>query len=325
MGYLARIVYFLVAPFVLVVISQLLPISGMILDLIITLAVFLFVERLEHASLGGMPLARILERRMRFRDYYRENPPRWFLYYALYPLLFPYWLFHRKARQEFLLYRGYTVLSLVLLVITNLVHYFRFWWPDIPFGRFVPSVFALLLMQLLIVMMFLMPIATTVVSYKLQGRAWALRGLALVALLGVGLAYLGISSWRQSHPPLLVSDRAYRRAEALPERALEVKQAALLAAQRALTPKDIEPDGLILGETLSTARHTMTTFFREDEVTCFFLWTPSPDNPELLVLFFMKGARLRDWLGLRADGQWVTEEEVLPAGALQAMESASKS
>ena len=72
-----------------------------------------------------LDLAQLVERiarnQLRFEAFYREHPPRMFVYYAFYPLLFPYWLINRRAREEFGLYRGFTIFGVVLLDSQNRV------------------------------------------------------------------------------------------------------------------------------------------------------------------------------------------------------------
>jgi len=57
----------------------------------------------------------LLKEAFAFESYYREQRPRPFAYYLVYPLLFPYWLVNREARQEFLMFRGYTLASFLIL------------------------------------------------------------------------------------------------------------------------------------------------------------------------------------------------------------------
>ena len=52
-----------------------------------------------------------------FERFYRENPPKPFVYYLFYPLLLPYWLLNRTARRELLLYRGLTVVGFFMLEV----------------------------------------------------------------------------------------------------------------------------------------------------------------------------------------------------------------
>lgn len=319
-------IYFLVVPFILVVISQILPVSGVIINLLITLVIFLSAEVLERRSISGVPLLRLFGRGLRFRDYYARRPPRPFLYYVFYPLLAPYWLWNREARQELLLYRNYTLLGLFLVVFGSVLRYLRFWWPDIPVGEFIPVALASLFFELIVIVLFLMPIATTIVSYKLQGRSRELVGLLLAALVGGGLAVLGMSKWRSARLPAVVVDRAAARDRALPERAGEAKQAALTAAWAALArePSWRAADGFVLGPPLEEARRALLSTFREEEAACFFLWSPPEASPPLLVIFLDEGKRGQVWLGLDAAGRWLTQEAELPAGALEAMSEAAR-
>ena len=76
-------------------------------------------------------LAWLLSEALAFEAHYRERMPRAFIYYVFYPLLFPYWLFVREARREFLMYRSYTLFGLLLLLASLVWQYFSAWAPDL--------------------------------------------------------------------------------------------------------------------------------------------------------------------------------------------------
>src|SRR5207244_3285400 len=126
----------------------------------LALMVFVLGEAIRSKAERYRWLAAILRRPLAFEAYYRTNPPRRFLYYVLYPLLFPYWLINRDARAEFLLFKGYTAPTLAILVISSTYQFFFFWQPELGFAKFLPTVVATFAIESLIVLAFLMPVAT---------------------------------------------------------------------------------------------------------------------------------------------------------------------
>lgn len=73
---------------------------------------------------------------LKFEDFYKQHPPRSFLYYVFYPFLFPYWLSQPVPRREFGLYRGLTTVGLLILVGGAGWDFYRKWYPEVPFQPF---------------------------------------------------------------------------------------------------------------------------------------------------------------------------------------------
>jgi len=104
--FVLRLLFFAGAPWLILYLALAYPLTGALIN------VARRAPGLLHRSLGqpnrrALPLVgRLLRRQLAFETYYRKRPPRPFLYYVFYPLLFPYWLINREARSEFLLFKG---------------------------------------------------------------------------------------------------------------------------------------------------------------------------------------------------------------------------
>src|ERR1700753_327368 len=113
--FIARLAFFALAPFVIVLAAELFPVRGALIDVGLAMSVFLLGEAPRKFASRFRLLGLVLKEAFAFEVYYRERRPRPFLYYLAYPLLFPYWLFNREAREEFLMFRGYTLYSFLVL------------------------------------------------------------------------------------------------------------------------------------------------------------------------------------------------------------------
>jgi hypothetical protein len=323
---LFRTIYFCVVPFVLVAASIVFPMTGVLINVALSTIVFLLAERMEGVYIGKVPLTKVFGKQLKFRTYYQENPPRSFWYYVAYPIILPYILFNKKARQEFLLYRGYALFNLVLLIGANTVQYFRFWYPGISFKAFVPIVIAGLVLEALLVSMFVVPMSTTIIAYKLQGKDAELKRLFKFAVVSLAIGLLGVWGLRTKKPLWVVTERTHLRVKEHPEEATATKKAALQKAQTLLAqnPKDILADGFVVGTTIDEVRKSMEGFFLPDETKVFYLWVYPPKNPTTIVIYPAHAGTIGPWLGLSTSGQWLTKEEELPKDALFLMEKALK-
>ena len=107
--YVLRLAFFAFVPFMVVLLAMLVPMGAAIANMVLALGAFFFGEVLVGAAEKRPWLKRVLRRQLAFEAYYREHPPRPFLYYVFYPFLLPYWLVVAPARREFLLFKGYTL------------------------------------------------------------------------------------------------------------------------------------------------------------------------------------------------------------------------
>src|SRR5262249_31904303 len=157
-----------------------------------------------------------------------------FLYYVAYPLLLPYWLLHKEARREFLLFKGYTIVSLLVLLGSVAVQFVLYWPPELGLWDFAPVVAITLGIEMLLVLGLLMPIATTVLGLHRALRRGRLMALLAVALLSSTLAIVRIARRRDPVVSYSTRERVRLRSKASPRRAREAQLAALKAAWSAM-------------------------------------------------------------------------------------------
>ena len=301
--------------------------GGAIVNVGLALAFFLFAEALRARAPKTGIFATFVRGQLRFDDYYRENPPKPFLFYVFYPLLFPYWLIVGKARREFILFKGYTILSFAILIVTTVIQYIRFWPPDLGLKSFAP-IFALTLgLETLVVLALLMPITTTVIGYHLQKR----RALLFV-LLAVGVTSTGVEIARlvRKRDPIVSMSTRFRlqsRTDTSKSKAQKAQHAALATALplvMAGRSKIVEGDGKVEGEPLDRAHDALHAFYKDDEAFAFDLWASPRKNPQALVLYVESyRGRPAIWMAVDAKGREIRDMRKLPRGALDSMKHAA--
>jgi hypothetical protein len=97
LDFLLRLAFFSTAPLLLVRIAALFPMTGALAQIALTLIVFFAAEAVRRVGERSRLARLVLSSQLEFEAYYLEHPPRPFLYYVLYPLLFPYWLAVRRV------------------------------------------------------------------------------------------------------------------------------------------------------------------------------------------------------------------------------------
>lgn len=271
LDFLLRVAFFLAVPRAIAILAGIFPIYGIVINVGVALVVFYVAHRVRAIPI----LSRVLGRALRFEAYYREHAPKPFLYYVFFPFLFPYWLSVRSARQEVNVYRPFSGVPAVVLVGLNAWQYFARYRPEIPFKLFALAAGIKLLVELVVVMCFLMPVATSVITYEQQKKPWHLR-----ALFGAFVVSLALTiGWHFAYPrlvaPLEVQQRALWRTEYAGRRAHD----ALLAASK-LALDDVVEDGRIPeelvdewieGEVLEETQERLEAFYRPDEASGFKL------------------------------------------------------
>src|SRR3954453_20726915 len=90
--YALRLAFFVTVPWILVVIAQLVPMTAALANMLLALFAFFFGEVVRRRIEKTSWLPRMLRRQLDFEAYYKEHPPKPFVYYLFYPLLFPYWI-----------------------------------------------------------------------------------------------------------------------------------------------------------------------------------------------------------------------------------------
>jgi hypothetical protein len=324
---LLRLVFFATAPRLLVFIAMLFPITGAVVQIGLALCVFLAGEAIRRATGGSARLRALLASQLAFEAYYREHPPRPFVYYVLYPLLFPYWLTVRDARREFLLYKGYTLLSLALMLALLLVQYAHAFPPELGLRAFAPLAAGSLAVETAVVLMFLMPIVTSVVHFHRLHAPRRLALLLLAAAISTGTAIARLERRRDPIVSYAARVRLRLRSEASPVKAMAAQTRALAAAWNVLSNElaGVDRDGKVEDQPLMAVHDALESFYKDDEANAFDLWYSRQGARKLLVLYFESHrGHAPIWLARDETGAMVTDAKRLPAGAFRAMRHASR-
>jgi len=257
-----------------------------------------------------------------YEAYYREHPPRPFLYYVFYPLLAPYWLFQPEARREFLLFKGYTLASFGLLVLSLAVQFLVSFPPELGPSEFLPIAAGTFAIETAVVLMFLMPIVTTVVHYHRRREPRLLGVLLLVGIVSSSLAIARLERRRDPVVSFATRSRVRMRTAAKPKAAETAQIAALHAAWKTL-PKDkqdVDHDGKLEADVLDAAHEALVPFYKNDEANAFDLWYTHSAKTGLVVLYFeARGKNDPIWLAMTSAGAVTHDAKQLPKGAFNAM------
>ncbi|MDB4946150.1 MAG: hypothetical protein JWP97_5684 [Labilithrix sp.] len=321
--YLFRVAFFAAAPFGIVVLASLVPMTAAIANIVLALLAFFFGEVLrKHAERRGW-LGRILRRQLAFEAYYRERAPQPFIYYVFYPLLFPYWLTVREARRELWLFKGYTFLTFGVALVSGVHRYLVDYQPDIGFRTFVVSFAIGLGIEALAVIMFLMPITTTVVALHKKAQHGRLVLLLVTALVSAGYAVTVLALRHRTFPSLETRQRVAERSKAQRKKAEATMDTALRSAWQARRLHGLErdSDGTVDGAPLDVAREKLATFYRPDEASAFELWATARADRSPLMVLYAEGPRHGRpvFRAMRPDGTIVARGRDLPKSALAVM------
>ena len=328
LDFVLRLAFFAVAPPVIVLLTALFPMGGAIVNVGLGIVFFLFAEALrERAHQKGL-LASFVRSQLRFDEYYRTHPPKPFLFYVFYPLLFPYWLIVSHARREFWLFKGYTIVSLVILLVTTGVQYVRYWPPELGLAAFAPVLGITLALEALVVLSLLMPISTTVIKYHLGGQRALLYVLLFVATASTGYEIAKLSSKRDPIVSVATRMRVQQRTDVAKDRAKKAQRAALATALPLVLAgrsRIVEGDGKVEGEPLDRAHEALHAFYKEDEAFAFDLWAAPRKSPQVLVLYVESyRGKPAVWLAVDAKGHEIRDPKKLPRGALDQMKQAAE-
>lgn len=323
--FVLRLSFFLVAPFAIVIAASLFPVGGVLADLVAALVVLFLGEAARRWSERSRWVALLLSLTMSFERYYKEHPPRPFLYYLFYPLCLPYWLVNRNARREFWMYRGYSLGAFLLVVATLVWQYYARWRPELGWREFVIPLALTLIAETLLVFCLLMPIGTTVIWYHMSQKRRRLVVLLFVGLLSTAAAIAYIYQKRDPVISFMTRERVGLRTAAAPRKAHRVMlQAARAGWRETVTRKQVEGDGKVEGVPLDKARTALGAFYKPDEASAFALWASPRKNPRILVMYFEaeKGKR-PIWVAIGSDGSEIRSPSNLPPGAFNAMRRAA--
>lgn len=325
--FLARAVFFAAAPWAIVPMTTLFPVYGALYGVVAMLLVFAFGEAVSARAESSWVLRWVLRRELRAQAFYVEHSPKPFAYYVFYPLLFPYWLWNREARQEFWLFKGYTLVSLAVMTASIWYQYRVNWQPDLRLHDYLPIIGLTLAIETVLVLSLLMPMATTVIALEKGGKRWRLAVLLLLAAASTLTLLVVLSRRRDPIVSYATRERVKLRTAHDRARAHGVRLEAARAAMRNLLidQSQFEGDGKVLGEPLETTRVALQHFYKRDETYAFDLWASPRSKPEVLVLYVEKrGSREVLWTAVNRKGEEIKEAKKLPKGAFRAMRLAAE-
>src|SRR5262249_6604320 len=158
---------------------------------------------------------------------------------------FPYWLWVREARREFLIYKGYSVATFLWLVGSLVFQYYRAFPPELGLKAFVPLALGSFVVESAVVLMFLMPIVTSVVHFHTNKAPHRLAALLVVGFLSMGAALVRIEARRDPVVSYATRTRVRLRTAARPTQANDTLTKGLRAAWAALPSNkgDVDTDG----------------------------------------------------------------------------------
>jgi hypothetical protein len=322
----SRLVFFAFAPIAIMFAAALFPVTGTLVSVAVTLIVLLLGEAVRERATRWPWLTRLFARQLTLEAYYRLRPPRPFLYYVFYPLLLPYWLVNRDARREFVLFKGFTLSSVAILIASVVAEYYLSWRPELGVKEYLPVVAITLAIEMILVLALLMPIATTVIGLHQSLRRGRLAVLLLVAIVSTGIAIGRLARRRDPIVSFAARERVFLRSRSARALAREVELAALRTAWTRSTSiaASVEGDGKVEGDPLDAAREVLERFFKTDEAYAFDLWASPRKRPDILVLYF-EARRRRDpiWVALKRNGDEIRDPKLLPSGAYAAMKHAA--
>ncbi|MFI5300203.1 MAG: hypothetical protein ACHREM_19110 [Polyangiales bacterium] len=328
-----RLAFFAIAPLIVFLAELLVPITGTLFNLAIAVVAFFFAETLAGFAEKNRLVAALTKRPLAFAAYYRDHPPRPFLYYVFYPLLFPYWLSNGPARKEFILYKGYTFASLGILTLSGAHQYFTMWRPELGPRAFGWTFVLTFVVDFVLVLMVLMPMATTIVGFHLAGRRGSLRLLLAVAGLSIASASAYYAHKRHGVVSVATAERMWLRGRVAPNKTKLVMTRALVHAWNETFHGDAEfvPEAKgeveVAGAPVEIVRGTLGLYFRDDETFCFHLIAVNRRGFKRMLVLYGDPVSLNPkskkqpmvWLALDEDGGITNDPRDLPKDGLAVM------
>jgi hypothetical protein len=324
--YALRLAFFAVVPALVMLLDQLVPMTAALVNIGLALGVFFFGEVLRRHASRRSWLGTLLRRHLAFEAFYREHPPKPFVYYLAYPLLFPYWLWVKRAREEFLLFKGYTLATLSLLAVGGVYRLVFVYAPELGPKHFVAPFVIGFVIESAAVLTLIMPMTTSVVALHRCGQRRRLVALLAVGLVSAAASGVLLGLRHRAYPSLETRYRVGHRSLVNKQQAEHTMTAALQVAwkKRREGAWGREDDGLLTGPALDAARKALERFYRGDEAGAFELWTSArSDRLQIIVLYAegpKRGGRGKPvFLAMRADGTVVRRMADVPKEARRMM------
>lgn len=324
---LVRLAFFAIVPFLATRVSAAFPMTGVLVNIALALAVFVFAEAVRRRAERSRILRFVARRQLAFEEHYRAHPPGPFVYYLLSPILFPYWLLQREARREVLLYNDLTIGGSTILLVGGLVDFFRNWQPQLGVARFLQVWALLFAVQAACTLVFVVPVATTIVKLHNERRFRALWLLLAVGVVSAGVAIHDLGRKRAPVVSWVTTERTRLRTDAQPAAARAAQMAALEAVRT--HPEELsrstDKRGWVEDDSLDRAEEALAAFYKDDETYAFSLHASPPEAPKVLVLQCHLGpGRASIWRAIRMDGQEVRSQGDLPEGIVGLPRKASR-
>jgi hypothetical protein len=324
--FVVRLVFFGAAPFVIAFLAAVFPITGALVQIALALAVFFTAEAARKLASRNRLVGFLIGTQLEFEAYYREHKPYPFFYYVFYPLLFPYWLAVQRARREFWLYKGYTLASLVLLLASLVYQFVTKFPPELGLRDFWPIALGTFAVECIVVLVFLMPIVTTVVTFHQMGAPRRLAALLVVGGLSVTAAVVVLERKRDPIVSYATRTRARLRTKKDGPHAVHAQTSALESAWKVLASdrSGVDRDGKVEGAALDAAHQALEPFYKHDEAFAFDLWLTRNKQGQTLVIYFEARDRKPPiWLSMESNGSVTNDSKRLPRGAFVAMKHAA--
>lgn len=319
LDFVMRLVFFATVPYLATRVAVVFPMLGVVVNVAFTLVVFAFAEATREQAERSWIVRRVVARRLAFEAFYREHPPRPFLFYVFYPLLLPYVLSRPLARQELLLYRGLTGGGVAILAAAAVFDFVEHWRPELGFLPFITVWVMLFAIQTLALFVFLLPISTTVVKFHSERRFPELWVLFAAAALSVSVALVQLVQRRGHIVSWVTTHRAALRTRAQPEAARAAQLDALhaVAGDVAELRASTDAAGWVEGDSGQVAEDRLALFYKRDEAYAFSLHALPAGAPEVIVLqCWIPGDGRPIWKAIKTTGVEITDPRELPKGVL---------
>jgi hypothetical protein len=319
LDFAVRFVFFATMPYLATRVAVVFPMLGVVINVALTLVVFAFAEAMRERSARSRILEKAVARRLAFETYYRENPPRPFLFYVFYPLLLPYVLSKPVMRQELLLYRGLTGGGVAILAAASAFDFYEHWLPELGFLPFITVWVMLFAVQTLALFVFLLPISTTVVKFHSERRLTELWVLFAAAAISVSIAIVQLVQKRGHIVSWVTTHRVALRTRAQPDAARAAQLGALHAVADNFAELRASTDeaGWVEGDSGQRAEDQLGLFYKSDEAYAFSLHALPARAPEVLVLqCWLPGDGRLIWKAIKKTGVEITDPKQLPTGVL---------